>query len=50
MSVHHDLIKLLLMTEKRFPNMPQIIDLLVLGIWRRGKPDALLNHSNHGSR
>ena len=27
-----------------------VTDALVMAIWRRGKPDALLHHSNHGSQ
>jgi putative transposase len=27
-----------------------LIDALVMAIWRRGKPDALLHHSDRGSR
>jgi transposase InsO family protein len=26
-----------------------VTDALVMAIWRRGKPDALLHHSNRGS-
>ena len=27
-----------------------VTDALVMAIWRRGKPDALLHHSDHGSQ
>lgn len=27
-----------------------VADALVTAIWRRGKPDALLHHSDHGSQ
>jgi putative transposase len=28
----------------------RVIDALVMAIWRRGKPDALLHHSDRGSQ
>jgi putative transposase len=27
-----------------------VIDALLMAIWRRGRPDALLNHSDQGSQ
>lgn len=27
-----------------------VTDALIMAIWRRGKPDSLLDHSDHGSQ
>lgn len=38
------------MVDERYDAAQLVADALIMAIWRRGKPDALLHHSDQGSQ